>query len=138
MTCCLTISSIIPVVSAEASAVSPETYIIYEVELSNETIAVVTAWNKTKNMQLAHLLDLRPVLCCLVRHLSKVRLYFLISSLLASAASGWIPNLPSCFYKSPSPNQDVANARALSNIDILNIDGCVSKDVSRIVVNIAV
>jgi hypothetical protein len=34
MTCCRTISSIIPVVSEEASAVSPETYIIYRSELA--------------------------------------------------------------------------------------------------------
>jgi hypothetical protein len=38
MTCCRTISSIIPVVSEEASAVSPETYIICRSELASVRI----------------------------------------------------------------------------------------------------
>lgn len=48
ITCCRTISSIIPVVSDEASAVSPETYIIFQIILVYGIIAILESINESE------------------------------------------------------------------------------------------
>lgn len=62
MTCCRTISSIMPVVSAEGSDVSPETYIIYS-QISDcfAMLAILTCWISVR--YLAALSAMMPDLC---------------------------------------------------------------------------